>query len=277
MQEPHLPRASRRVERPPADAETVADAGQLTPAGGSAPAGAPGGDGASGVSIAPLDATAIEVLSHELRSPITTIHLGAKVLRGGEIRPPVRDAVLEAVDLEADRLLRVVEDLLAVVRHGDAPSRLRVEPLLLQRRLAGLLSDGGETAEGYRMRVQLPDDLPAVLADDAALGHVVRNLVSNADRHGASRHPTELVAEVDAPDWVLLRVLDRGPGIDVREVDRLFQPFYRSLRSGGVTGAGLGLAAAQRLMTAMGGRVTAQPRPGGGAEFTVHLRIARDD
>jgi two-component system sensor histidine kinase KdpD len=221
-----------------------------------------------------LDAQAVEVLSHELRSPITTIHLGAKVLRGTGVRAPVRDAVLEAVDVEADRLLRVVEDLLVVVRHGAGTTALRLEPVLLQRRLAGLLSEGAGTAQGIRVRVYLPDDLPAVMADDAALGQVIRNLVVNADRHGASRHPTELVGELEPPDRVAIRVLDRGPGVDPDEVERLFQPFYRSLRSGGVTGAGLGLAAAQRLTHAMGGTITAGPRQGGGAVFTVRLRTA---
>src|SRR5262245_18652617 len=88
---------------------------------------------------APLDERAVELLSHELRSPITTIHLGAKVLRSPDVGEPVREAVIEAVDFEAFRLLRVVEDLLVVVRHDAGASTLRVEPILVQRRLSDLV------------------------------------------------------------------------------------------------------------------------------------------
>jgi signal transduction histidine kinase len=220
----------------------------------------------------PLDEHAVEVLSHELRSPITTIHLGAKVLRSIDVRTPVRDAVLEAVDLEADRLLRVVEDLLAVVRH-ETGQRLRLEPLLVQRRLGDLLGET-RTEPGPRVRSFLPQDLPAVMADDAALGQVVRNLVINANHHGASPSPTEIVGRAEPPDWVSLEVLDRGQGIDPVDAERIFEPFYRSPATS-CSGAGLGLAAAQRLMTAMGGSLDVAPRPGGGTVFTIRLRVAR--
>jgi two-component system sensor histidine kinase KdpD len=221
--------------------------------------------------VARLDERAVEVLSHELRSPITTIHLGAKVLRSSDVRTPVRDAVLEAVDIEADRLLRVVEDLLAVVRH-ESGARLRLEPLLLQRRLEGLLGEH-RLDPGLRVRVFLPHDLPAVMADDAALGQIIRNLVINAHHHGASSHPTELVGAAEPPGSVTVRVLDRGPGIDPTDGDRVFEPFYRGPGSG-VTGAGLGLAAAQRLAWAMGGSVSVSSRPGGGTIASVTLRTA---
>jgi two-component system sensor histidine kinase KdpD len=221
--------------------------------------------------VARLDERAVEVLSHELRSPITTIHLGAKVLRSAEVRPPVREAVLEAVDIEAERLLRVVEDLLAVIRH-EAGSRLRVEPLLLQRRLADLLGEQ-RLEPGMRLRVFVPDDLPAVMADDAALGQVVRNLVVNALHHGASAQPTEIVAAAGPAGFVTLQVLDRGPGIPEDDTERVFEPFYRCPGSG-VTGAGLGLAAAQRLALAMGGRISVSARAGGGTVASVALRMA---
>jgi signal transduction histidine kinase len=219
-----------------------------------------------------LDAHAVEVLSHELRSPITTIHLGAKVLRSADVRTPVREAVLEAVDVEADRLLRVVEDLLAVVRH-DAGVRLRLEPLLLQRRVGDLLGES-RIAPGTRLRLSLPDDLPAVMADDAALGQVFRNLVINAHLHGAGPHPTEVAAQAEPPGWVSIQVLDRGPGIDPSEAARVFEPFYRG-RSAAGSGAGLGLTAAQRLAVAMGGSIALFARSGGGTIAAVTLRAAR--
>jgi signal transduction histidine kinase len=221
---------------------------------------------------APLDEQAVELLSHELRSPITTIHLGAKLLRSPDVGEPVREAVIEAVDVEAFRLLRVVEDLV-VVRHDAGASSLRVEPILVQRRLSDLVWSDEVATSHVPVRYAVASGLPAVMADEEALGHALRNLLTNAATHGSGAAPTEVVVAV-AGRWLEIAVLDRGPGVDPAETERLFRPFYRSLREGGVTGAGLGLAAARRLVRAMGGELMASARDGGGSAFTIRLPIA---
>ncbi|HET7725687.1 MAG TPA: HAMP domain-containing sensor histidine kinase [Candidatus Limnocylindrales bacterium] len=218
----------------------------------------------------------IEVLSHELRSPITTIHLGTKVLRSRRrVSEPVKEAVVEAVELEAERLLRLVEDLLAVARHEGGREALPVQPLLLQRALPPVLEAEARIHEGTPIRALLPEDLPPAVADEAALSHVVRNVIANAVRFAPPGSPVEVVAE--ARDGVIeLRIADRGPGIDPAEADRLFEPFYRSARTAGAGGgAGLGLTAARRLLAAMGGTIEARPRAGGGA--LVVIRFTRTD
>jgi len=225
---------------------------------------------------APLDERAVEVLSHELRSPITTIHLGAKVLRSPDVGEPVREAVIEAVDVEAFRLLRVVEDLLVVVRHDAGASALRVEPILVQRRLSDLVWADEAGLSDVPVQYAVAPGLPAVMADEEALGHAFRNLLANAATHGAGAAATEVVVEMAEP-WLEISVLDRGPGVDPAETERLFRPFYRSAHAGGVTGAGLGLAAARRLVRAMGGDVVASGREGGGSAFTIRLPVAEPD
>jgi two-component system sensor histidine kinase KdpD len=225
---------------------------------------------------APLDERAVEVLSHELRSPITTIHLGAKVLRSPDVGDPVREAVIEAVDVEAFRLLRVVEDLLVVVRHDAGASTLRLEPILVQRRLPDLVWTDDVGVPAVPVRYVIAPGLPPVMADEDALGHALRNLLTNAATHGGGPAPTEVVVGVVGP-WLEIAVLDRGPGMDPAETERLFRPFYRSLRSTGVTGAGLGLAAARRLIRAMGGDLVASARDGGGAAFTIRLPLAEPE
>lgn len=224
----------------------------------------------------PLDERAVEMLSHELRSPITTIHLGAKVLRSADVGEPEREAVIEAVDVEAFRLLRVVEDLLVVVRHDAGANALRVEPILVQRRLSDLVWSDEVGVPDVPVRYELEPGLPAVMADEEALGHAVRNLLTNAATHGGGPAPTEVAVSVAGP-WLEIAVLDRGPGVDPAEIERLFRPFYRSLRAGGVTGAGLGLAAARRLVRAMGGDLVASAREGGGAAFTIRLPLAEPE
>lgn len=242
--------------------------------GGGVPSTSMSGLGA-GTGATATGADPIEVLSHELRSPITTIHLGTKVLRSRrKVAEPVKEAVVEAVEVEAERLFRLVEDLLAVARHEGGRDPLPVQPLLLQRVLPPVLDAEARVHEGTPIRALLPRELPPAVADEAALCHVVRNVIANAVRFAPRGSPVEVVAEA-RDGAVELRIADRGPGIDPQEADRLFEPFYRSARTGTTGGAGLGLTAARRLLAAMGGTIEVRPRPDGGA--LVVIRFTRTE
>ncbi|HEX5828975.1 MAG TPA: ATP-binding protein [Candidatus Limnocylindrales bacterium] len=233
-------------------------------------------DGEVRASEAPEPMRVIEILSHELRSPITTIHLGTKVLReqGRRIARPVRDEVVEAVEEEAERLYRLVEDLLAVARHEGGAAPLPVGPLQLQRWLPGVIAAEVHAYPALAVRASIPPELPPVLADDGALQQVMRNLLANAVRYAPDGMPVEVVASPSGHE-VGLEVLDRGPGIDAAEAERLFDPFYRTAAAvARGSGAGLGLAAARRLLRAMNGTIRAQPRDGGGTRFVLTLPIA---
>ena len=222
----------------------------------------------------------IEILSHELRSPITTIHLGTKVLRdaGNRISGPVRLEVVEAVEEEAERLYRLVEDLLAVARHEGGAAPLPVAPLAIQRWLPDTIAAEVRAYPALVVRSSIPHDLPPVLVDDGGFAHVVRNLLANAVRYAPRGMPVEIVAGVPHPGVVRLEFLDRGPGVDAAEADHLFDPFYRS-QSATLqgSGAGLGLAAARRLLGAMNATIEARPRDGGGARFIITLPVAPSD
>jgi len=227
------------------------------------------------------DATEIvDILSHELRSPITTIHLGTKVLlgSGGDIPGAVRNEVVEAVEEEAERLYRLVENLLAVARHEGGANPLELRPLLLQHWIIRVIEREVRADRGLRVRVAVPADLPPVLADDGALAQVLRNLLLNAARYAAGGMPVEVVARRPDLQTLEIDVLDRGPGFDPAERDLLFEPFYRSLAAASMgTGAGLGLTAARRLMRAMCGDLRAELRDEGGAKFVLVLGVAAED
>jgi K+-sensing histidine kinase KdpD len=222
----------------------------------------------------------VDILSHELRSPITTIHLGTKVLRGSgsDIPGAVRNEVVEAVEEEAERLYRLVENLLAVARHEGGANPLELRPLLLQHWIVPVIDGEVQADRGLRVRAAIPADLPPVLADDGALAQVIRNLLLNAARYATDGMPVEVVARRPDPRTLELEVLDHGPGFAPAERELLFEPFYRSpsVAVAG-TGAGLGLTAARRLMRAMGGDLRADLREGGGARFMLGLSVARDD
>lgn len=227
----------------------------------------------------PDAARIVDILSHELRSPITTISLGTKVLRGGrDIPAPVRNEVVVAVDEEAGRLSRLVEDLIAVARHEAGGVVLPARPLALGQWLPELVRAEVRADPRLRVRVTVPPGLPPVLADDGALAQVVRNLLCNSIRHAGDGMPVDVVVSPAQDGWLSLEVLDRGPGVDPAEAERLFEPFYRAAAAEAAgSGAGLGLAAARRLLRAMGGEIRAYPRDGGGARFAIMLPVATAD
>ena len=248
------------------------------PSAGDPDEGRAGSGGRPGPTPSPM--RVVEILSHELRSPITTIHLGTKVLReqGNRISGPIRLEVVEAVEEEAERLYRLVEDLLAVARHEGGAAPLPVGPVALQHWLPPVVAAEVQTSPTLKVRTSVPPDLPPVLADDAALAQVMRNLLANATRYAADGMPAEVVAWPPSDGVVRLEVLDRGPGITPSDAERVFEPFYRSSAAAALgSGAGLGLAAARRLMTAMNGAIEALPREGGGSRFVLTLPVAPAD
>jgi PAS domain S-box-containing protein len=223
--------------------------------------------------------TFIGVLSHELRTPITTIFAGAKVLaRPNGLSEDRRAELFTDISVEAERLQRLVEDVIALNRFGEAEGgEVGNEPVLLQRLLPGVVAAEEPRWPDATFTIDLPSGLPTVTADKTYVEQVARNLLSNAAKYGGAGARVRLTAEADA-DEVRVRVLDNGPGYPAAESDRLFELFYRSpATSGSVGGAGIGLFVCARLIAAMGGRMWSRLRPEGGAEFGFALRVMTED
>ena len=222
----------------------------------------------------------IGVLSHELRTPVTTIYAGSKVLggAGGSLTPSVRREVYRDIAAESERLYRLVEDLLVLARFdGVAPGSLGDEPVLLQRILPDVIDLERIRFPATHFDVDVPVGLPMVRAERTYVEQVARNLLTNAARYSppGSTVRLELAA---AADRVEIRVLDEGPGFPADEAGRLFDLFYRSETTSRITGgAGIGLFVCRRLVEAMGGRVWARPRSGGGSEFGFALRTFTEE
>jgi PAS domain S-box-containing protein len=215
------------------------------------------------------------VLSHELRTPVTTIYGYSKMLQR-PTRDEDRAEMLSDIEVEADRLYRIVEDLLALSRVEGGIS-IDGEPLLVQHLVGPVVASEAQRWLSTRFEIDLPPGLPPVFGERTYVEQVVRNLVSNAGKYGRAGSVATVTAEA-TPTEVLVRVLDRGIGIQAGEAERLFDLYYRSPNSArSATGAGIGLYVGRGLVTAMGGRIWARPRVGGGSEFGFSLPRCEED
>ena len=224
--------------------------------------------------------TFIGVLSHELRTPVTTIYAGSKLLARGldSLDEDVRRSVFDDIHVESERLHRLVEDVIALTRFGEEnEAQIGNEPVLLQRVLPSVVRSEEVRWPGVTFNVDLPGGIPTVIADPTYVEQVVRNLLSNAAKYGGPGSVVETSLEA-SDDEVLVRIRDNGPGFPAEEADRLFDLYYRSpSTASSASGAGIGLFVCARLIRAMGGRIWAKPRPDGGAEFGFSLQIMGDD
>jgi PAS domain S-box-containing protein len=221
----------------------------------------------------------VGVLSHELRTPVTTILGGTKVLRRrGRLSADTRDELYADIEAESERLYRLVEDLLVLARFEERlPESVSDEPLLLQRLLPGLVESEGARWPGHRIALHVPTGLTTVRGDPTYVEQVVRNLLGNACKYSPIGGTVDIRVEPTL-DEVQVRILDDGPAFPASEAVRLFELFYRSPSTVDIAGgAGIGLFVCRRLVEAMGGRVWAYPRPEGGAEFGFALRSFNEE
>ncbi len=217
--------------------------------------------------------TFIGVLSHELRTPLTTIFGGAKLLarETSSLDDETRRGVFRDIHDEAERLQRLVEDVVALNRFGEEVREMGREPVLLQRLLPRVVQSEDGRWPGVGFQLQIESGLPTVSAEPTYVEQIVRNLLSNAAKYGGLDSTVVVVAERGDRE-VVVRVLDDGPGIDLDERERLFELFYRSASTATAAGgAGIGLFVCARLIAAMGGRIWATRRETRGAEFGFAL------
>jgi K+-sensing histidine kinase KdpD len=215
----------------------------------------------------------IGVISHELRTPITTIYGLSKMLRQrlNTLAPEVRDQLIGDVEAESDRLYRLVEDLLVLSRAERGRVEIATDPIVLTHILRRAID--GEATRWPTREFSLEADrhVPLVLGEETYVEQAVRNLLTNAAKY--SEADTLITVRVEpADEEVVVRVLDEGIGIDPDDAERVFDLFYRSARaSRQAAGAGIGLFVCRQLVEAMGGRIWARPREVAGTEVGFAL------
>lgn len=214
-------------------------------------------------------------VSHDLRTPLAAITGSATALlqQGAALDEAGHRDLLENIRDEADRLSRLVGNLIEMTRLEAGPVELHKELHHLEDIVGSSLARLEGRLGGRRVETGLPADLPMVPVDAMLLEQVLVNLVDNALKYTAAGTPIEISAETGA-GRVTVRVSDRGPGIPVEDLDRLFDKFYRGRLHGPAGGAGLGLAICKAVVEAHGGAIWAANRAGGGAVFQFFLPAA---
>lgn len=205
--------------------------------------------------------------AHELRTPLAGLRLYSEML-AEDLGDPARSSdYASRISAEAERLGRVVSNLLGFTRlerggvtihplPGDFGEAVRIAVDRQRSSLEGA---------GLRIAVSIPEDLPKLRFDPDAVSQIVRNLLDNAEKHSARGEGRVVRVEVEATAAEMaLSVADNGPGLSPEVRRRLFRPFVRSARSDAPEGLGLGLAIVKAFARAHGGEVTARDAPGGG-------------
>ena len=212
--------------------------------------------------------------SHELRTPVTGMHMAFGLLRERlEFAPQTREAdLLATVGEEMQRLTQLINDLLNFSRYQSGQQKLELMPCavddLLTRACERFAGPAGD--KQIELQLELASPLPHIQADAAQLDRVMDNLLDNAVRHTPVAGSIRLHARWHA-ERVIISVEDSGEGIAYSQQGRIFEPFVQVGRKKG--GAGLGLALCKEIVQLHGGRMGVYSRPGQGTQFYMALPV----
>lgn len=217
-------------------------------------------------------------VSHELKTPLSSIKAYAETLLNGALHDPQHaENFLHRIDEQSDRLNQLVMDMLSLARLEAGQAAVEVSDVPIARVAARCVADFQQLAAAGSVQLEnRTDDSDLVVrADEEALWQILSNLIDNAVKYTPAGGQVTVAAEADG-EMAVIRVTDTGPGIAPQHHRRLFERFYRvdKARSRELGGTGLGLSIVKHLSGAMGGSVAVDSRVGKGATFEVRLPLA---
>jgi signal transduction histidine kinase len=220
----------------------------------------------------------VSMVSHELRTPLTSIRMAVGLATSGKLgAPPPRMAqVLAAARDDAERLYRIIENLLSMSRIEAGEARFQFAPMSPEEIVVGAVEPLRSALDdhGVKLKVDVAPDLPDVRADASCIGLALTNLLTNAMKFSPRDGDVTLsVARDGDTDALAFRVTDTGPGVPPEFANRIFEKFFRIPRPGGPTGAGLGLSIAKEIVVAHHGRIGVEPAPNGATGSTFYFTL----
>jgi signal transduction histidine kinase len=229
------------------------------------------------LAVTRLQSEFVSTVSHEFRTPLTSIRQLSEMLAKGRV--PTDDLRQQSYDIlshESERLQRLVESLLDFGRIEEGAFKYRFEPLdaasLVDDVVAGFRE--AAAAQGFQVELQKTDTPAPIRADRDALGLALRNLLDNAVKYSPECR-TVWVETVLADRRLAIRVRDRGIGIPTSEQRTIFDKFVRGSvsRDAGIKGTGIGLTLARHIVDAHHGDIRVESAPGQGSTFTILLPL----
>lgn len=217
-------------------------------------------------------------VSHELKTPLTAIRMFSDLLlENPRTNDDKKRRYLEIISSETARLTRLINNVLDFSRSERGEQKLRKQKIELRQLMEETLAPfrpGLETA-GFQIETNFPDAPIIIEADPDALGSVLVNLISNAEKYSTDRREIRFRIWRDEEEFIKLTVEDRGRGIPSGQEEKIFEEFHRATNTldEGISGSGLGLTIARRVVEAHGGSIRCQNRQGGGAVFIVRLPL----
>jgi two-component system sensor histidine kinase KdpD len=211
-------------------------------------------------------------VSHDLRTPLATIKVASSTLsaRGELISATDRQLLHQLIEIESDRLTRLVTNLLDMTRIEAGVLTLSRSTVAVNELVNESLAAMGATLQDNSVEVNISDELPDVDIDRVLMGQVLVNLLDNAARHAPANSVITVTGE-QRGSQVVISVADQGPGVPVGDRETIFDRFTQ-ISTGGR--AGLGLTIAKTFVEAHGEHVWYEESPGGGATFVVSLPVA---
>jgi signal transduction histidine kinase len=222
-------------------------------------------------------------VSHELRTPLSAIFSAGENIRDGYVEGH-KDLKFYGTILtsQARRLIDLVDRILLFASTSAGTKRYSIARLAVPEILVAVRKNvkEGLAEEGYTLEEHIDSDLPEAFGDLSAVSMCLQNLIGNAVKYGGTDHWIGLsVTRQHTTDHRLeiqFRVQDHGRGIRASDLQRIFEPFYRTpdVVAAQIHGTGLGLALSKRIAESLGGRISVTSEPGVGSTFALHLRAA---
>jgi two-component system sensor histidine kinase KdpD len=221
-----------------------------------------------------LQTALLNSISHDLRTPLVSITGALSALddEDGALDNSSRSALIQNARSEADRLNRLVGNLLSMTRIESGAIKLHLEPGDIQDLIGTALEQLGGRIENNNVRVNVPPDFPLVQMDFTLMVQVIVNLLENAVKYSPENSSIEISATSDDKK-TCIQIADRGVGIPAEDLTRVFDKFYRVQRPESVSGTGLGLSIGKGIVEAHHGTIYASTREGGGTVITVELPL----
>ena len=218
-----------------------------------------------------LQAALLNSISHDLRTPLVTITGALSSLEEGPLLDDeIRRDLIETAREEADRLNRLVGNLLNMTRLEAGAMHIHPESCDVQDLIGSVLEQFGARLENRSVKINLADNLPLIQLDFVLVGQVLVNVIDNALKYSPPNSSIDIHAKI-VNNKLQISIADRGVGIPKGDLERVFDKFYRVQRPDNVSGTGLGLSISKGITEVHGGKIWAENRGRGGTIIKVEF------